>query len=219
MARLAGRTELASVTSIESRGKFKAGDDLRRRLLETANRLFCESGYENVSIRSIAQEVGCSQMAMYRHFPDKESLVRHLCNALYKQFTAARFDRLSDPKERVRHVLLHFVRLAATNPHHYRFTFLARISDQKKTQSLRAAAAEPVIAHIRQTVSLALPPGSSDELVDERLHQILALTHGLILMLITYPRAYRITRETALACLDSALAILLQSHPPQGAAA
>jgi AcrR family transcriptional regulator len=212
---------MPSVTSQKPRGKFKAGDDLRRRLLETANRLFRESGYENVSVRSIAQEVGCSQMAMYRHFPDKESLVRHLCNAIYKQFTAGlstKFDHLPDPKERVRRALCDFVRLAAANPHHYRFTFLARISDQK-TESARTATAEPVIAYIRHTLGLALPPGSSDELVEERLHQILAVTHGLIVMLITYPRAYRITREGALAHLDSALAILLEAHPSHGGTA
>lgn len=211
---------MATNTSQKPQGKFKAGDDLRRRLLETANRLFRESGYENVSIRRIAEEVGCSQMAMYRHFPDKESLIRHLCNALYKQFTAglaSKFNNISDPKKRMRHALFYFVRLAAANPHHYRFTFLARISDQK-TQRLRAATAEPTITYIRNSVSLALPPGSSEELIDERLHQILAVTHGVILMLITYPRAYRITRDVALMRLDSALAILLQSHSLHGVA-
>ena len=155
-------------------------------------------------------------MAMYRHFPDKESLIGHLCNELYKQFTAGlqtRFNHVADPKERVRQALFHFVRLATANPHHYRFTFLARIPD-KKAQTTRATAAEPVIAHIRHSLSLALPPGGPAELVEERLHQILAIAHGLVVMLITYPRAYRINRETAFERLGSALDILLPGHAP-----
>ena len=205
---------MAPVSSKKAAGKFKAGEDLRRRLLEAASRLFRKSGYERISVRSIAREVGCSQMAMYRHFPDKESLVRHLCNELYRQFTAGlqtKFDHLDDPKERLSHALLHFVRLAAANPHHYRFTFLARIADPK-AESMRTEAAQPVVSYIRQNLTRALPPRSSPELVEERLHQILALAHGLIVMLITYPGAYRITLAAALGRLDSALTILVQSN-------
>ena len=209
---------MAPVASTKPAGKFKAGEDLRRRLLETASRLFRESGYENVSVRSIAHEVGCSQMAMYRHFPDKESLVRHLCKELYRQFTAGlqtRFDHLADPKERLSHTLLHFVRLAASNPHHYRFTFLAKIAD-RKAEKMRTEAAQPVISYIRQNLTRALPAGSSPELVEERLHLILAVAHGMIVMLITYPRAYRITLASALVRLDSALTLLVKPYPSVG---
>lgn len=196
--------------------KFKAGADLRRRLLETASRLFQERGYENVSIRSIAQEVGCSQMAMYRHFPDKDALIRHLCTEIYKQFTAGvrtKFGSLADPGERLRQSLRYFLLLATRNPHHYRFTFLLPASDEKALK-LRSEVAQPTIEYLRGNLRLALPDGSPDQLVDRRLHEILAIVHGLAVMMITYPKVYKLTRETALKRIDDALELFLGA--PEG---
>lgn len=198
--------------------KFRAGEELRGKLLEAASRLFGESGYERVSIRSIAQEVGCSQMAMYRHFPDKEALIRQLCTELYQQFTTQlhrRFDYLQDPAERLRQALRHFVLLSLKNPHHYRLTFLVPTVDAQ-AQEMRNAAANPAISYFRENLRLALPPGNSDLLVEERLHQILATLHGITIMLITHPRAYRMTREAALRQLESAFDIFLSAPTPAG---
>jgi AcrR family transcriptional regulator len=198
--------------------KFKAGDELRRRLLEAASRLFGEFGYERVSIRSIAQEVGCSQMAMYRHFPDKEALIRHLCTELYQQFTTQlhdRYDHLPEPRERLRQALRNFVLLSVRNPHHYRLTFLAPALDELGLE-MRHAAANPAISYFRKNLKLALPPGCSDKLVEERLHQILATLHGMTVMLITHPRAYKLSRDAALRQLDSAFEIFLNAPENAG---
>lgn len=206
---------IQSAHPIEQR-KFKAGEELRNRLLDAASRLFGESGYENVSIRSIAQAAGCSQMAMYRHFPDKESLIRHLCTELYRQFTIQlheKFDHLLDPAERLRLAIRHFVLLSLQNPHHYRLTFLEPTIDAQALE-MRNAAADPAISYFRQNLKLALPAGSSDELVEARLHQILACLHGMTIMLITHPRAYRLSKDAALRQLDAAFEIFITAPIP-----
>lgn len=196
------------------RGTFKAGAELRGRLLETASRLFQERGYENVSIRSIAQSVGCSQMAMYRHFPDKEALIRHLCTELYRQFTVrvrTRFAHLHDPRERLRQSLRYFLLMAVKNPNHYRFTFLLPTKDEKALK-MRSEVAGPAIAYVRENLRLALREHGADQLADRRLQELLATVHGLIVMLITSPKVYKLTRETALKRLDDALELLLGSQ-------
>ncbi len=210
--RIGSGTVIKAIHEAES-GKFKAGDELRRRLLEAASRLFGEFGYDRVSIRSIAQEVGCSQMAMYRHFPDKEALIRHLCAELYQRFTTQlhdKFDYLPDPRARLRQALRNFVLLSVKNPHHYRLTFLVPSLDEQGLE-MRHAAANPAIAYFRENLKLALPSGSSGKLVEERLHQILASLHGMTIMLITHPEAYRLTRDAALRQLDSAFDIFLNA--------
>jgi AcrR family transcriptional regulator len=202
---------VAEVIQQGEQRKFKAGEELRSRLLDAASRLFGEAGYEDVSIRSIALAAGCSQMAMYRHFPDKEALIRHLCTELYRQFTTAlhdRFDYLPDPVERLRRALRHFVLLSLKNPHHYRLTFLAPTIDAQSIE-MRNSAANPAISYFRQNLKLALPAGSSEELVEERLHQILACLHGMTIMLITHPRSYRLSKEAALRQLEAAFNIFL----------
>lgn len=196
--------------------RFKAGEELRSRLLAAASRLFGKEGYDNVSIRRIAEEAGCSQMAMYRHFPDKEALIRYLCTELYQQFTMQaheKFDYLADPRERLWMAMRHFVLLSVKNPHHYRLTFLVPAIDAQAIE-MRNAAANPAIAYFRQNLKLALPSGTSDQLVEERLHQILAVQHGITVMLINNPRVYRINRETALAELEAAFDIFLKAPPP-----
>jgi AcrR family transcriptional regulator len=194
---------------------FKAGEELRMRILDSASRLFGREGYESVSIRRIADEAGCSQMAMYRHFPDKSSLIRHLCTELYRQFTIhlhEKYDSLPDPKERLLKALRDFILVSHKNPHHYRLTFVMPTHDLD-TDGVREAGTNPAISYFRQTLKLALPPGTSAELVEERLHQILALLHGMTVMLITRPRSYGLTRENALRQFELAFDILLNVTP------
>ena len=73
---------------------------LRDLIVAAASKVFAEEGYSSLSMRRVAQEVGCSQMAMYRHFANKEALTQHICGQLYAGFTA-RMNReiasVSDP--------------------------------------------------------------------------------------------------------------------------
>lgn len=46
----------------------------KKHLLETAEQLFTEHGYQAVSIRDIAQASGVTNAALYYHFPSKEAL-------------------------------------------------------------------------------------------------------------------------------------------------
>ena len=191
--------------------RFKAGEQLRSRLLEAASRLFGAYGLEHVSVRHIAQEAGCSQMAMYRHFPDKQALLRQLCAELYRRFTLdlhALYDAVPDPRERLRMALRCFVLHSEANPHHYRLTFLEPSQDEN-ARRLREECSAPAIQYFRENLQLCLPEGASEELVDERLHQILATLHGVTLMLLVNPDAYQLEREQALRALESAFDIFI----------
>src|SRR3546814_17013098 len=50
----------------------------RRRILEAAQRLFAQGGYEGVSMRGVAKEAGCSPAALYTLFPHKRALLRNI---------------------------------------------------------------------------------------------------------------------------------------------
>lgn len=51
-------------------------EESRNRILETALELFARQGYENTTVRSIAQKAGISQGLMYNYFENKEDLLR-----------------------------------------------------------------------------------------------------------------------------------------------
>lgn len=52
----------------------RGGPQTRARILEVANRLFLEHGYETVTVAQIAREVGVSSVTVFNHFPRKEDL-------------------------------------------------------------------------------------------------------------------------------------------------
>jgi len=48
--------------------------DTRERLLDAAEKLFCQKGFEGTSIRDITAEAGCNIAAVNYHFGGKEKL-------------------------------------------------------------------------------------------------------------------------------------------------
>jgi AcrR family transcriptional regulator len=52
----------------------KVREEIRRVILEAALELFVEQGYDHVSIRTLATNVGYSPAAIYRYFPSKDDI-------------------------------------------------------------------------------------------------------------------------------------------------
>lgn len=53
--------------------------DTARIILEKAQDLFVEKGYERASMREIAERVGISKAALYHHFKNKEEILFTIC--------------------------------------------------------------------------------------------------------------------------------------------
>jgi AcrR family transcriptional regulator len=179
--------------------KFQAGAELRARVIEAAAHLFAEKGYEQVSLRRIASEVGCSQMAMYRHFPDKDALIRHVCAELYARFTSRLQNllaRIPEPGARLEELACQFVEFAVRHPNHYRLTFVTPYPDAKMHQARESIAGNPT-EFLQENLRQILPVDAADAEVDARMYQILACMHGMTVMLIERPRARGLTKEAA----------------------
>ncbi|MBN2829101.1 MAG: TetR/AcrR family transcriptional regulator [Candidatus Cloacimonetes bacterium] len=61
-------------------------DDVRKAILDTAQKLFLEHGYRGCSIRMIATEINMSFSIIYRYFENKEELYKVLVSETYKNF-------------------------------------------------------------------------------------------------------------------------------------
>jgi AcrR family transcriptional regulator len=73
-------SDSASNTQSTSLRPYHHGD-LRRALLEQAERTVRERGVQELSLRELAREVGVSHAAPRRHFPDRQSLLDALAQA------------------------------------------------------------------------------------------------------------------------------------------
>jgi AcrR family transcriptional regulator len=58
----------------DTKTKTKSGDDARQRLLETAEGLFAEKGFDGVGVRDITSAAGCNVAAINYHFGGKDKL-------------------------------------------------------------------------------------------------------------------------------------------------
>ncbi|WP_162537567.1 TetR/AcrR family transcriptional regulator [Granulicella sp. WH15] len=176
------------------------GTALRDRIIDAASKVFIEEGYESFSMRRVAQEVGCSQMAMYRHFANKEALTQHLCSELYSRFATKmnrEIEAASDPREQLHRFIAALIRFATSYPDHYSLIFLERHTNPEEN-SEREQLGKEFIQKIHGIVRSLLDADTPDSVVQTKLRQLLTCLHGTAALLIAHPKAYGLTRQKAL---------------------
>lgn len=107
--------------------KPKGSGHLRRtEILEAAQRIFVQCGYEGATIRKIADDVGVSSTALYMHFRDKGEILVEICEGLYArliEINGELIEREMDPVLRVRAMLDAYVDFALDHPNVYRLLY------------------------------------------------------------------------------------------------
>jgi AcrR family transcriptional regulator len=112
------------------RSRRGEGERLRDEILAAADELLVETASEDaVSIRAVAEAVGVTPPSIYRHFPDKTSLLVAVCLRSFDSFAevmrAARAP--GDPLESLRALARAYVHYGLEHPEHYRIMFMDRL--------------------------------------------------------------------------------------------
>jgi AcrR family transcriptional regulator len=100
---------------------------LRQVILDAARELFAKEGYENVSMRSIAEKIEYSPTTIYLYFEDKASLLFAICEETFARLAkrmAALTKASDDPVEALRRGCRAYVDFGLKYPNHYRVTFI-----------------------------------------------------------------------------------------------
>jgi len=103
---------------------------LRQEILDAASELFVCDGYENVSMRRIAEKIEYSPTTIYLYFKDKAELLENVCHETFgrlMQRLSQIMDQPGDPVERLKRGLVAYIEFGIENPHHYRATFMMPI--------------------------------------------------------------------------------------------
>ena len=102
---------------------------VRRAILDAARELFVAEGFQNVSIRKIAERIEYSPAAIYGYFASKDDIFFALAaegfHILAHGVVAAVRD-VPDPFERLRRGLWAFYQFAKTHPEYFALMFLDR---------------------------------------------------------------------------------------------
>jgi AcrR family transcriptional regulator len=186
-------------------------ESVKQRLVEATARIFAEEGYEAVSMRRVAAEAGCSQMAAYRHFESKEALIQHVCGDLYQRFATRMMGEMakaSDPWEKIHRFAGALLRFALKYPDHYSLIFLVRHPDPKVIET-RETLARGFLAGVRETVAALLPTESKPADVDATLRRMMSCAHGTVALLLAHPQPYGLNRGNALRDMEITFGLLL----------
>ncbi|MDY6829270.1 MAG: TetR/AcrR family transcriptional regulator [Pseudomonadota bacterium] len=99
------------------------GGNTRTAVLEKALELFAETGFNGVSMRRIAQEVGINPATLYHHFTHKEDLYEQVLRFAYAE-QAAQFSALvsteGTPRSQLGEFIREFTRYIAKDQHFFR---------------------------------------------------------------------------------------------------
>jgi AcrR family transcriptional regulator len=162
-------------------------DELRRTILDVAREAFVRDGYEGVSMRRLAEQIGCSHGNLYLHFKDKDALFDCLVEQSFAEL-AASLQALPDAVRRgdtvdlLRKAGRAYVAFGVANPSAYEFAFILRRPGQR-----------PSKPHVAYVLLQSLVQRCLDEKrcrrigVDAASQAIWAAAHGITSLLVLRP--------------------------------
>lgn len=107
-------------------------NDLKSELIEKGLKLLDEEGYAVFSLRKVAKACNVSHAAPYRHFKNRDELIRAIAlEAMYKfnQSLQEAVDKYpDDPKSQLKEMGYSYIKFFAENPEYFRLIFLSDIN-------------------------------------------------------------------------------------------
>jgi AcrR family transcriptional regulator len=114
------------VTSTSPSRRAERKEKLRSEILAAASKMFADRGYEAVTLREIAKEIGYTHAVIYQHFPDKWHILAELSRETIalsiQNFDAIAAKHLS-PKERLFATSRGFIQFCTAHPQQFRNVF------------------------------------------------------------------------------------------------
>lgn len=115
------------MTFIEKRAKHK--EEFRREILDSARELFINDGYEQFSMRKLAEKIGYSPTTIYLYFKSKDDLLYAISEEFFEGFFNKfnHFRSVSQsPLETLRQACLYLIEFGLKNPNQYKLVFLSK---------------------------------------------------------------------------------------------
>lgn len=165
---------------------------LRREILDAASELFVRDGYENVSMRRIADKIEYSPTTIYLYFKDKSELLEQVCKETFGRLVrrlSKIMEQSADPVERLKRGLLTYILFGLQNPHHYRATFMMVLPEHfhEKKMHKEDSPGMQAFAFLTQGLSECIKAGKMPAMDVELAAQTLwAGIHGITSLLITH---------------------------------
>jgi len=161
--------------------KLEEKQEMHKRILDGARKIFLEKGYEQASMRSIAQEIRYSPGSLYFYFKDKSEIFHELhkegFRLLLNQLKV--LDKVGDPFERLKASGRVFIQFAQENKDYYNLMFIV---DEPVKDSLSEGfqIAEEAISYMQDMIKECQQKGKFVDMDTEYFtFLIISVVHGI----------------------------------------
>jgi AcrR family transcriptional regulator len=165
-------------------GRFHHGN-LREEFLEVAMQSLVDSGVEELSLRRVAQQLGVSSAAPYRHFKNKEALIVGLIEKGAEELTRSYEQALESEQtneQKLRQACAAYLQYAEEKPHLFKLMLTERESRNKYVEHSKYSDVpiDDVYAFqiFEQLVSQVIPSTGKTEVNRQVTISCWALLHG-----------------------------------------
>lgn len=157
-------------------------DARRRTILAAARQLFLRDGYDNASIRKIAERIDYSPPAIYRYFRSKQDIFFAIAEQGFRLFHRAMttIEPSSDPVETLRRHFWRYYEFSKAQPEYFSLMFVdrtvPRISREWERLAFMRTTRDELRAVIARCVQVGLfPPATNPDVV---FHIVATAAHG-----------------------------------------
>lgn len=108
--------------------------DTATKILRAAHRLFDREGADAVTMRRVAEQVGITPMAIYRHFPNREALLKRLSDDSFNRSARTWLENADDADilKRLYRTQENYLDYALEHPHLFDHAFSVRREDARR---------------------------------------------------------------------------------------
>ena len=188
-------------------------EQLRHKILDAAEEILVKEGYDNLSMRHLANAIEYAASTIYSYFPDKRAILSAVIERTSGALTDA-LDRAAatpGPLTRLRMLGRAYVEFALEYPRHYEVLFLLRGQAVPRIESPAFTAA---IGFFRQAVDEGVRKGVFRRCdPDETAQAFWAACHGLVGLLLTHSDHFDFAPPARL--LESLLTLQIEGLRPQ----
>ncbi len=108
--------------------KIREREEMRTRILDAAKALFVEKGFEETSMRAIAERIEYSPATIYLYYKDKNAIILDLHTEGFRRMSMdmAVLAHVKNPMERLGAMGRAYVAFAMENPDYYELMFIKK---------------------------------------------------------------------------------------------
>jgi AcrR family transcriptional regulator len=179
--------------------------ELREQILGAAREIVLEQGFEELSMRKIAEAIEYSPATLYLHFESRDAIALELVREGFVEMLGALSPATAeaDPLDRLRQIGRSYIRFGIDNPRTYRLIFMEdpKFSNSVIGQQLDAPGEPGNIAFevLESTVSELVAKGIFRPIDPEIASQLLwSAVHGIVSLRLACPGTYNYFQDVEL---------------------